>query len=138
MEPSDSENRVGMDGIALWAGIRTTLPVLYLLGVGVRICFYMAQYLAMRRRAATAVYAGEGVWLCKEVSSPFVVGHACIGGIGVTGLPLTGMTKENWKNWPLLWKIWAYRCECLKPLAERKTIFLDSISVCRMRIKPLL
>ncbi len=53
---------------------KTLLPALYLLGCAVVSLIFCIQYILLKRRISTAVCEGDGVWLCEDIASPFVVG----------------------------------------------------------------
>ncbi|MDE7298695.1 MAG: hypothetical protein K2N94_07680, partial [Lachnospiraceae bacterium] len=50
------------------------LPALYLLGVIVTAFVFSSQFFLLKRRISTAVCENGNVWLCENITSPFVVG----------------------------------------------------------------
>lgn len=65
-----AESGVGFAG----EGLYKLLAIIYLAGVGIFLCVYLARYLLMKHWIALAVREQENVWLCERVEAPFVIG----------------------------------------------------------------
>ena len=50
------------------------VAIIYVAGIFAVAVFYFLQYLVIRCRVSTAVRDSDNVWLCDNVSSPFVIG----------------------------------------------------------------
>lgn len=62
----------GGEGAPLAA--RELLRLVYFAGVLLLAAVFVCQYLRMCRRVAPAVHEKDNIWLCQEISSPFVMG----------------------------------------------------------------
>ena len=54
--------------------LKAILEILYITGVSIVAVYYLIQLVLMKARVKTAVHEKGNIWICDEVSSPFVMG----------------------------------------------------------------
>lgn len=59
---------------ALLTRVLNAAAVIYVIGATVVPVFYLYQYFSIKRRISTAVRDEGNVWICENISSPFVIG----------------------------------------------------------------
>lgn len=59
---------------ALLTRVLKAAAVIYVIGATVVSVFYLYQYFSIKRRISTAVRDEDNVWICENISSPFVIG----------------------------------------------------------------
>lgn len=72
--PDDFQPSEPAEGFSLTITGADIAAAVWLAGVLVMLLYALISYLRLRRRVAAALSAGEGVWLCDAVESPFILG----------------------------------------------------------------
>ena len=122
------------------------LPLVWALGVLLMLAWALGSCLRLRRKTAAALPAGEGVFLCDEIDSPFILGIFrprifVPSGLGEERLaPVLAHEKAHlrrrdhwWKplgflllsvHWfnPLLWLAWVLLCRDIELACDERTV----------------
>ncbi len=122
------------------------LPLIWALGVLLMLAWALTSFLRLRRKTAAALPAGEGVFLCDEIDSPFILGvlrpRICIPSGLEEGRLAHVLAHEKahlrrrdhwWKplgflllslHWfnPLLWLAWVLFCRDVELACDERSV----------------
>ncbi|MBE5949881.1 MAG: hypothetical protein E7261_12815 [Lachnospiraceae bacterium] len=70
----DAAFSAGTEKQASFDNLLGIIVMIYVVGIGAISVFYLLQYFMIKHRISTAVRDSGNVWLCDNISSPFVIG----------------------------------------------------------------